>query len=87
MQIRTDCGHEYAKPWHEGLVRYGVFFYCEVCGKAQALPVDPPPHPQYIETEDANEMYTREGWPLVPPTLDDAIKSRLKEEETEEAAP
>lgn len=73
MRIVTECGHDYDQPWSEGYVRYGPFFYCDVCGSAQAVPVDSVTGSEYIETRNANEYYSEQGWPLVPPTLEEAL--------------
>lgn len=76
MRIKTQCGHEYNTPWKDGFVRYGPFFYCEVCGSAQAVPieeVDTGGVSGYAETRNANEYYAEMGWPTVPDTLEKAL--------------
>lgn len=73
MRVKTQCGHEYDTPWREGYVRYGPAFFCDVCGSAQAIPVDIPDGTDYIETRNANEYYVEMGWPTVPETMEQAL--------------
>lgn len=72
MQVVTQCGHEYTKPWSEAFIRYAPFFFCEICGKSQTFPLDTVVARGYAESVNANEYYAAQGWALVPDTMEEA---------------
>lgn len=73
MRVKTECGHEYDTAWREGYARFAPFFYCDVCGKAQAFVLDTETGGRYAETRNANEYFAELGWATVPETMEEAI--------------
>jgi hypothetical protein len=68
MLVRTECGHEFETTWSEDFIAFGPYFNCEVCGAAQAIPVENVNGDELIVTRNLNDYNAEKGYPLVDDT-------------------